>query len=226
MMKRPSYCVRGWIGLWSIMMLGAALVAPSSPVAHAAGAEITLDTITAKAGRTLTVRGRNFQKGEVVASWASSASGAVFPTGAADADRYGDIVLMITVKRFWEPTWWAITLRGESSTQEAVATFKVEAVPPDGALAVSPTAIAVGARINFKGSGFSDGESVKAWATRPDLTAVPLTDQPQADPRAVSGGDVYFFYDVPAAGPAGSWYMTAYGTRSERLLVVAFTVTR
>ena len=69
--------------------------------------------------------------------------------------------------------------------------------------------------------GFLTDEVVKIWATRPDGAAQALPGDPGR-----AGADIYFAYDLPVDAPAGTWWMTAYGMRSERLLVVSFVVVR
>ncbi len=114
-----------------------------------------------------------------------------------------------------------MTLRGNSSGREAVATFQVQAAPPDGRLDVEPVSVRAGSSASFHGAGFSSDEKVSIWLTRPDLSTMALDMSPGR-----SDGDIYFSYTIPGDAPAGQWYMTAYGNSSERFLISSFTVTR
>jgi hypothetical protein len=201
-----------------MLCLSGLLVAPTTFAATPA-ASSTVDRIQVKAGETITVKATGFNANEKVSSWASSARGSVYPTTGGTADSSGNVTLTFRLGRFWEPTWWASTVHGLSSGLEAITTFEVLASPPDGTLDVDTTSVAPGGRISFHGGGFANGEVVSVWVTRPDGTTTSIsTNLPSTN------GDIYFFYDVPVGAAPGVWSATAYGTTSNRLLVVTFTV--
>ena len=217
-MGRPHYHARRWtIWLCMLLLLATGLSARST---SAAARVTTAERV--EAGKQLLVHGTGFEPNEIVTSWASSAGGAQYTTEQGRADRNGDVDIYITIKRFWEVTWWAVTLRGSQSEREGWASFAVTATRPDGEVVRQPENGTVGTRIGFRGDGFRDTDTVKAWLTRPDGKGVeiPLELHPN------DAGSVYFGYDIPRDAPTGRWYVTAYGTHSERLLVSSFAVGR
>jgi len=127
--------------------------------------------------------------------------------------------LSIQLGRFWEPTWWAVTVHGQNSRREAITTFEVTPSPPDGALDVDATMVHPGSHINFHGTGFTDGEAISVWATRPDGSAVSVSTKFHSSNQAI-----YFFYDVPTDAALGTWSMTAYGQSGGRFLITTFMV--
>ncbi len=216
-MKKRS---RSWrwivVGLSLMLCFGGLLSA-----APAFAASSSLDRIQAKSGETLTLHVTGMQASERISTWASSARGSVYPTTGATVDGSGNATLTISLGRFWEPGWWAITAHGLSSSREAVTTFDMAAASPDGALDISAGSVAAGSTINFHGAGFSDGEIISGWATQPGGTALALVAALHS-----SGGQIYFSYTVPTNGAAGTWSMTTYGNSSGRFLIASFTVTR
>ena len=62
---------------------------------------------------------------------------------------------------------------------------------------------------------------IKVWATTPSEQALAVESAITQD-----HDKIFFPFDIPARGPAGTWFMTAYGTQSQRLLIVSFTVRR
>lgn len=216
-MNMRSYHLRRLAGVWLcvFLCLGTALTA-----APASAASATAVSIHVNAGSTVTILGNGFGKRERITTWASSVHGAVYPTDSADTSSNGDVAVTITARRFWEPGWWAVTLHGSSTGREAVATFQVQATPPDGRLDVEPVTVRVGSIVRFHGAGYRSDEKVSIWTTHPDQSATALdVDIGRND------GDIYFSYTIPGNAPIGRWYMTAYGNNSERFLIAAFTVT-
>lgn len=204
---------------FGVVLCLALLTAPAAFAAPSA-ASSSLDKIYVMTGDTLTVQANGFNSGEGIVSWASSAGGAVYATTAGTADSSGNVSLAIKVGRFWQQGWWAITVHGLSSGNQAISTFNVSASPPDGMLQVSVSSVAAGGAIGFYGSGFQAGEAVSIWATQANGAVAALPDL-----TANSNGEVSFGYLVPANGAAGTWAMSAYGESSGRFLVVNFTVT-
>jgi hypothetical protein len=212
---QPTYR-RWWLVLPLIIMI--ALVLITAPPAHAA--EATLDTIQVKPGGTLSLRASGFGAREVVNSWVSGTDGSVFPTENGVSTQGGAVYLTIRIGRFWQPGWWAITILGSESGSKAIATFEIIPAPPDGTLATDRAQVFGGEHINARGTGFAPAEVVKAWVTLPDGTATAIASELRAD----RNGDVYLAYDVPASAAPGTWYITAYGTESQRLLVGSWAV--
>jgi hypothetical protein len=216
-MRRVAGALRTRLGgLLAVVLLLVSVVGARPAFAATA----VVESIDVRAGSRLTVFGTGFEPGEFVTSWASSTRGAVYATEFGRADGAGNVTLSITIKRFWEPGWWAVTLHGFRSQRQAIATYRVEAAPPDGVLDVEPTVVRRGNRINFHGAGFLPDEGIQVWATRPDGSA-------RAFPTQIirRGSSANFHFEVPADAPPGTWYMTAYGLQSERLMIVTFVVT-
>jgi hypothetical protein len=55
--------------------------------------------------------------------------------------------------------------------------------------------------------------------TNPDGLTYPIKKQINSQQ-----GEIWFSYIVPVNATPGTWYVTAYGLQSERLLVSSFTV--
>ncbi len=205
---------------WLVVLMLVGFVGYAQPTY---AAEVVLDTIQVNSGGEITMRASGFGNREVVNSWVSSGTDAtVITTADAVSTAGGAVYLTLKVGRFWQPGWWAITIRGSKSNAKAIGTFEILATPPDGVVNSDRSEAYPSSRINFRGTGYAAGEIVTVWATLPDRTAV-------ASPlnlRANATGDVYFYYDLPAGALAGQWYMTAYGLESQRLLVGTFTVLR
>ena len=217
MPRHPTRYAR-WFAVALGITLSLGLLLHPAPV-RAAAASVT--PLRSPAGSLVTLYGIGFEHGETIVSWASSTRGSVYPTAQGEANSAGTVTIELRLGRFWEPGWWALTLHGRSSGREAVATFEVLATAPDGRLDVAPESAVAGSRIQFHGAGFRPGELVTAWATTPAMQAIAVESGITQD-----HDEIFFAFDVPASGPAGTWSMTAYGTQSQRLLIVPFTVTR
>jgi len=203
-------------------MLGFMLcVGSAASVRTAQAADASAETVKVSAGARVRITGVGFRHDEHIITWATSSNinGPTYPTTGGYADDGGGVVLTIAVKRFWEPTWWGVTLYGEDSKRTAVARFEVIASPPDGTLDVNPASAPRGTRVNFHGDGFSIYEGIKIWATSPSGAATPVTQGVE-----LNDGEVFFYYDIPLASRTGTWYMTAYGIDTDRLLIVPFEV--
>ena len=208
----PSRRLSAWLCL--LLCLGA--LALASP---ARAETVTVDALQITSGATLTVQVSGYGRSEVITSWASSARGTVFATSSGKTDGSGRATLVIPVKRFWESGWWAITVKGSSSGRLAVATFEVVPAPPSGQLDVEPAQARAGQRVQFSGAGFNSDERVSVWATGPDGGTWAVEENLRA-----RDGAVYYYFDLPANAQPGVWYLTGYGTDSDRLLVGSFTV--
>ena len=128
------------------------------------------ETIKVSAGAQVLITGVGFRHDEHIITWATSSNinGPTYPTAGGYADDLGGVELTIAVKRFWEPTWWGVTLYGENSKRTAVTGSEVIASPPDGTLDVNPASAPRGTRVNFHGDGFSIHEGASAY--RGDIT--------------------------------------------------------
>ena len=205
------------VGLAFALVFG--LVLNAQP---ALAASVTVDQPVVGTGSVLVVRASGFRAGEPIVSWASSTRGTVYSTNGGGADSSGNIVLDVGIMRFWEPGYWAITVHGKDSGTEAVATFEVQAGPPNGPLDADVTVVRPGGRINFHGYGFKNNELVSVWITWPDGSAEKL----KGSPLTALGAEVYFYYDTLPGALDGTWSVTAYGNESDRLLVATFDVVR
>lgn len=76
-------------------------------------------------------------------------------------------------------------------------------------------------RMVSAGYGFLPGDTVSIWATRPDQSTVALPAMVVGDSQ-----QIVFDFEIPPGALGGDWAMTAYGRRSDRLLVGLFTVQR
>ena len=217
-MHRVRGTPRGWNMLWIVAML--AVTALGVRPAYAASASV--DNPVVETGSTLVVRVSGFRNNEALVTWVSSARGSVYPAEPSSVDNQGNVTINISIKSFWEPGYWAVTVHGVDSEREAVAQFEVKTGPPDGRLELSATTLAPGTTLQARGEGFKSGELVSAWITRPDGTA----DQVPASPLEPIGGRIQFSYAIPAGAPLGVWAVTAYGNGSDVILVSQFTVAR
>jgi len=217
--------------IWSRILgsIGLVLVLAIN-VTPASAATVTSD-ISVASGSTLTISASGFTSGERLSTWASSFRGTVYPTSGTTADSNGKATIGIHVRRFWEPGWWAVTVHGISSGREAITTFQIMPSPPNGSIDVSPTSARPGMMVNFHGTGFNANDSVQAWVTAPNQTVSPLNctttgSETTCNNLTVSAtGEVWFSFTVPAGAQTGTWYVTAYGAGSDRVLIGSFTIT-
>jgi hypothetical protein len=177
---------------------------------------------TVRAGNRFIVRGSGFNANENVSTWASfGLRPTVYATAGGQADRSGDVGIEIKTGRFWEPGWWALTISSMDGRRQGVAHFMIEAAPPNGTLDMAPARdIRRGETINLHGAGFNANDSIKAWVTRPNGTAVEIERG-----LSQSGNEVWFSYTIAPDATTGRWSVTAYGQGSERLLIRDFNVT-
>lgn len=215
-MQALSGWVKRWAALGLILMLGAATFAiPQQTYA----ATVQADTLQVPSGGDLIVRASGFGHREHVVSWVSGVRGEVYMTARGWADGSGNIVLSVHMDRFWNADWWAITLQGDSTGRKAITQFQIIPSPPDGPLDISTTTASPGERINLHGSRFSPAEAVQAWVTDPNGLTYAIDKK--IDSRQ---GEIWFSYLVPLNATPGTWYVTAYGLSTQRLLVSSFTV--
>ncbi|NJN15941.1 MAG: hypothetical protein HC822_06450 [Oscillochloris sp.] len=84
-----------------------------------------------------------------------------------------------------------------------------------------PAEAPAGTRFTFFFSGYTPGERVDPWVTRPDSRTLPRYPTVEAD----ADGAVVWTYDVPPEGPAGTWTAAARGIRSNVTIAATFVVT-
>ena len=87
---------------------------------------------------------------------------------------------------------------------------------------MAPATVRRGGQIIFHGAYFATDEKVTSWATRPDGIAIPIDEHG----LVATDGEVRWVIVVPQTWMPGIWHMSAIGRTSERLLEVAFTVTK
>ena len=145
--------------------------------------------------------------------------GTVYSTDEVDTDVTGSATLQIQTGRFWEPGWWAVTVNGQYSDIRTIVRFEITAAIPDGKLDIEPDTASPGSTVRFHGTGFTDGEPISVWATRPDGGVNTFTPDLYS-----TNGEVSFAYELPDNAAPGDWSMTAYGLVSGRLLIVPFLV--
>ena len=121
--------------------------------------------------------------------------------------------------RFWEPGWWALTVYGQYSFIRTIVRFEITPTIPDGRLEIDRSTARPGETLNFRGAGFTDGEAISVWASRP--VGVVNTFTPDL---SSTNGVIEFGYELPSNAANGDWSMTAYGLVSGRLLIVPFFV--
>jgi hypothetical protein len=196
-------------------------LATAARVQRVQAADASAESLKVNAGSVVKITGVGFRHDERILTWASSSSpsGLTYQTGNFFANDDGSVTLMIAVKRFWEPTWWAVTLHGQTSEREAIARFEVVSTPPNGVLDVDPAQAPRGTRVRFHGEGFAAHEGIRVWATSPSGVATAVTHDVEHH-----GGELFFSFDVPTDARTGPWYMTAYGIDTDRLLVAPFEV--
>lgn len=206
------------IGLCMLLLGGLLAAAPSYAVSPAADG--TVDRLQIPAGGSLTVNVSGFDQYELLSSWASSERGTVYATADGETDLNGNASLLIRTGRFWEPGWWAVTVNGQYSRIQTIVRFEITAVVPDGTLDIEPKIGSPGSTLSFRGAGFTDGEAISVWATRPDGGVNTFTPDLYS-----TNGEISFTYELPNNAAPGDWSMTAYGLVSGRLLIVPFFVT-
>jgi hypothetical protein len=202
------------------LLLLAGLVPASTASALGTAADGTVDRLQVPAGGTVTVQVSGFETYEPLSSWVSSVRGTVYSTAEVDTDVNGNATLQIQTGRFWEPGWWAVTVNGQYSDIRTIVRFEITAAIPDGRLDIEPDTASPGSTVRFHGAGFTDGEPISVWATRPDGGVNTFTPDLYS-----TNGEVSFAYELPDNAAPGDWSMTAYGLVSGRLLIVPFIVT-
>lgn len=202
----------------SLLLAGFGLASPAAAISRAA--EGTVDSLQVPAGGAVTVQVSGFEQYEPLSSWASSGRGTVYATADSEADVSGNATVRIQTGRFWEPGWWAITVNGQYSDIQAVVRFEITAAIPDGRLDIDRGTASPGSTLRFHGAGFTDGEAISVWATRPDGGVNTFTPDLYS-----TNGEIFFAYELPENAAPGDWSMTAYGLVSGRLLIVPFFVT-
>jgi hypothetical protein len=160
-----------------------------------------------------------YKGNEMVSVWLTGPNQEVVPTDHRKVDEKGGIGFTLRLKRHLEPGRWAVTVGGWESGREAIAYFDLLPRPLEINLGVSPSSAAAGATFAFSAIGFEEGERVSYWLTAPDGRAI---DGDWLE--AGRNGRVAFDWVANDGTPRGRWMMSAYGQKSDRLGVAAFTV--
>jgi hypothetical protein len=205
------------------VLLALLLALPSAALA----ASFTLTPVqpSVAAGRTITILGSGFTRGEQVAIWATAPDQTVisgdFEFAEGDA---GQIDIGFRVPDDALGGRWSLTAYGFISKTPVITTFEVQGRDPATATPqalVAPTSGAPGTQFDFAALGFKKKETVSYWFTGPD--GVIHAAYPEGD-SANSDGRVDLSWRAPADAIRGTWVITIQGLKSGAARGVPFEI--
>jgi hypothetical protein len=208
--------VRAVVAAFMLMGLVAVGMAPQG----VAAAEATASP-SAELPNVVEITASGFDPDETVSTWLTGPSQQVQAGEQFDVGSDGDVTFEVRILRHFEAGRWAVTVHGLESEEEAIAFFDNPGRGPNLELEVSQPSGPAGTTFSFTGDDFREGESVSYWLTGPDGKSVEggSLEVTNAD------GDIFFTYTVPEGSLPGAWTMNAYGSESDNLATVIFTVT-
>nr|WP_052295003.1 hypothetical protein [Oscillochloris trichoides] len=191
-------------------------------------------------GTSFAFTANGFNPGERVGIWITlpdqSTAGADFQVTADGSGAIGGDQLMITTGA-GDPTGiWSFNAQGVSSGKQAVGYFFVggtaspgnpnqlgvpvhDQLPTQGLAMIVPVAAPAGTPFEMYGGGFSAGEQVSAWITKPDGQSLSLTQV------MLDGTVAYTIIDTTGL-PDGVYQAVIQGRSSNVVAAAAFKLTR
>ena len=164
---------------------------------------------------TVELAGSGFESGETVALWLTLPDGVVVALGQQSADATGSFLTSLTVPSFLPIGHYSATARGDRSGNTAIALFMVQygngLDVPGAALAVNIGRATQGTLLEVVASGFTRGESVSFWLTRPDGAVLDLGAS-----RADDAGDLSASFYLSETLPVGRYYLSLHSNESKQ----------
>jgi hypothetical protein len=178
-------------------------------------------------GAVTTFSGSGFTANERISLWTTAPDSTTAALSGIDADGTGAFTTSVI---FPTAGNWQVTAQGHDSAHQVIGRYAVSdsftgsttTAPATNSTFTSPFAgvpvkATVGTISTFTGTGFNAGETVSAWATPPDGSAVTTLDQVQASSTGQATVSTSF-------GSVGLWQVTLQGHSSGHVVVGKFQV--
>ena len=180
----------------------------------------------ARQGERVIVAGENFRFNELVGLWVTLPTRAVrgLDRDNIRADRNGDVVVERILDGSYPTGLHHISARGKMSGCGAIVPFNLLAGGGAGAsvgteMRLVPASARQLESVELYASGFTAGEKVTRWLTRPDGAVMGLGVE-----RASANGRIALELKLPGTLPFGQYHVSARGNTSGQKVVAPFTL--
>jgi hypothetical protein len=186
-----------------VAVCAALILLLAAPDARAAGLVVSPQSGTR--GTSFQFRGSGFTPTETVALWVNFPDGQVVGQGNTQADQGGSVSFSVTPDATYPYGYFVEVAHGISSQYEVTAGFSLGSIRSR-----SHGGQNVCANGSFLASGYTPGETVATWTTRPDGVSVALPNV-----SADANGVVSFTFMPQTGWPAGPYIVVALGYSSK-----------
>lgn len=212
--------------LFALALIAGLFVAPA-PARAQGGANAVMIPESATQSTDLTVKLQlsGFAPDEAVVVWQTFPDFTVLPRGSYAVNSAGVASIDVEMDETFPIGTHYLSVRGDESNAYVIAEF--ELLPPmvqvDRGVTIDVSQGGLGATqggyYSFMGQGYQPRETVAMWLTYPDGTV-----RDMGTVRASSGGDWSAAVTFGWEDQVGMYYLTGYGTSSERTGVAQFIV--
>lgn len=198
-----------------VILMVALLVQPM-PVAAASVDAVRTGTEPGK----YSVRASRFAANEFVSVKVFGPNETLLKLGDEEADARGNLRFSIRLPRFLPAGEWTVVLRGHTSKKHGERNFTVPPPELNAGLTAEPATGSLTTTFTFSSPDFQAGESVSFWLVDPNGQAIAGGESTVSE-----AGQLVIAFQAAEGAPIGGWLMNAYGSQSDRLAAVGFSIT-